>query len=128
MFAFRFITCIYYVFLGQSHFHAEHEHGALAFACRVAIDFSARVLNDLLANCETEADSLCVYVKFIWLFIDFAENLEQFFHIFWLDSPSHIHNMHLELLLSPIVARLDAYGLCVGEFERVFDQIDKHLF
>jgi len=36
--------------------------------------------------------------------------------------------LHIELLFSSIEARLDAYGLAIGKFERVFYQIYKYLF
>ena len=108
----------------QGHWYLEEEGRALVLSLREHFNLPATILDNLLADCESHAEAVGV-----WIFgsLHLPEQCEQLLHLIQLYSLACVANLNLQLLSIVVVGSLNLDVPFVGKFERVFCEINEDL-
>ena len=108
----------------QGHWYLEEERSTLVLSLREHLNLPATILYDFLADCESHAESV-----WVWIFgaLYLPKQSEQPLHLIQLNSLARVADLHLQLLAIVVVGSLNRDVPLVSEFKRVFSEVDEDL-
>ena len=108
----------------QVHFHGEDEGAALVLTIRVHRDFSSAVLNDALADHETDADALLVEAAGP---LHFAKHAKELILLSFIYPDARVDHVHYQLFTLQVVGGPNLDLAAQRELERILGQVDQDL-
>lgn len=94
-------------------------------ALRLDFHGSTALFNDLTYDGQAQADPLVVQ---LCRSMQLAKASEELLNVIWGDTRARVTHLHLEALILLYVFLLDLYDTLLGEFNRIFDEVNEHLF
>ena len=121
----RLLYLHYLILRRQVHLHGELKRTSLVLSVGGDCDFAATVVDDSLANGETQPDSFHVYsVSPLHL----TKVLEKNGHISVVDAFASVHHVHDQLFLVFIVCSKDVDVTFQSKLQCILCQVNQNLF